>query len=111
MKKVTLLTILPLILLVAWCSRFWGKKTDITSTKFDVESCNKYFKLMDCVLDKDSDISYTEEEREDIRKEVKSIQEQWALLDDEILAESCESELERFRSNGEAFAKIWCPID
>ena len=66
---------------------------------------------MDCVLDNDTDVSYTEEEREDIRKEVKNIQEQWTQLDDSILEESCNAELDIFRSSSEAFAEIGCPID
>lgn len=111
MKRITLLIILSLTILVTWCSRGWSKKTDITSVKFNVEACNKYFKLMDCVLDNDTDVSYTEEQREDIRKEVKSIQEQWIQLDDEILAEACQDELAKFESSSEAFSKIGCPLE
>ena len=89
MRKVALWVILPLIVLVAGCSRGWDKKTSITDTKFKAESCNKYFRLMDCVLDNDTDVSYTEEQREEIRNEVLQIQEQWTQLDDSILEESC----------------------
>ena len=48
MKKSVFLLALALVVLVVWC---WKKdKIDITDNNIDVEICDKYFELMNCVL-------------------------------------------------------------
>ncbi len=66
---------------------------------------------MECVLENDSDATYTDEQREEIRKEVIKIQEEWSKLDNDILKDSCDAELARFESNSEAFSQIGCPLN
>ena len=107
MKKSVFLLALPLVILVAWC---WDDKIDITDTNFDVETCDKYFELMNCILENDGDETYTEEMREELKQEVKDMQAEWELLDEEELSEKCSTELARFEEIRDRIEEIWCSI-
>lgn len=120
MKKLSLLWALLLVVFVAGCSWWWNKekeveeielKTDITDVKFDIESCNKYFQVIDCTLDNDNNSSYTEEERQTLREEIGFTQEVWSQLDDESLAKLCDDKLGKLKLHSEEFSKIGCSLD
>lgn len=98
-------------ILIAGCSLFGNKKTNITNLKYDVESCNTYFRVIDCVLENDNDAYYTEEDREDVRKEVKELQEAYMQLDTDTLSEVCDERLAGFVPYKDEFAKIGCSLD
>ena len=107
MKKSVFLLALPLVILVAWC---WNDKIDITDTNINVETCDKYFELMDCILENDADENYTEEMRDELRQEVKDMQAEWESLDQEELSEKCNDELSKFEEIEDRLEEIWCSI-
>ena len=108
MKKSVFLLALSLVILVAWC---WDKKIDITDTEFNVESCDKFFALVDCILENDKDETYSEEMRNELRQEVKDMQEKWNGLDEESLDEQCTSQLASFEEIDDRLKEIWCSIN
>ena len=107
MKKTAFLLALPLVILLTWC---WSNKIDITETEFNVESCDKYFELMDCILENDDDETYSDEMRDELRQEVKDMQESWNTEDEESLDEKCNSQLEVFEEIEDRLEEIWCSI-
>ena len=107
MKKFGLLAVLPLVLLVAGCG---SNKIDITDTDIDVAQCDQYFELMECILENDTDASYTEEMRDELRANIKSMQEEWSTLDDEELADTCSTELAKYVKIEDRLEEIWCSI-
>lgn len=108
MKKYAFLLALPLIILVAGCNN--DEKIDITDTNIDLESCDKYFEMMECVLQNDNDEDYTESERNQLRQTVKDKQAEWEWLDQEILDEKCNLELEKFNAIEDRLENIWCAL-
>ena len=86
------------------------KKVDITNNDLGVESCDRYFELMDCILEND-DEKYSEEMRNELREDVIAIQEEWKDLDKEFLDETCTAELEKFESISDSLNEIGCPIN
>ena len=105
MKKNTVLLLIPLILLVAGCG---SNKIDIMDTNIDVESCDKYFKMMECILENDRDSDYTEEDRDGIRQTIKDMQAEWEWLDPEVLSEKCSIELAKYEGIQDRLEAIWC---
>lgn len=110
MKNTKLILLLPCILLIAWCSR-WDKKTNIVDTNIEIESCNKYFHLIDCIIDKDNDSSYSDNMREELRQEIKTLQSQRELLDKDTLDQKCQNELKKYDDKLDELKSIWCRID
>lgn len=108
MKKCAIFTILPLVWLIAGCG---SNKIDITDTEFDVESCNKYFELVDCIFENDTDESYTEEMRDELRQEVKDMQGEWGDYSDEELDNICNSKLEVLKWIESKLNDIGCPLN
>lgn len=107
MKKWIVFSILPAVLLVAGCG--WNK-IDITDTDFDVESCDRYFELVDCILNNDSDETYSPEMRDEIRQEVKNMQDGWNSYSDDELDSLCTAELDKFSSIESTLDEIGCSI-
>lgn len=108
MKKLYCLLILFFsVILLAACKRKW---VDITDTWFnyDVDVCDRYFKLVECIIDKDVNESYTKEMRNDLKKEIKVIQEEWKQLSEEDLVQKCSYELDRFKSEQSNITSIGC---
>lgn len=110
MKKLWILSVLSIIILLAGCS-LWNKKIDITDNNIDVESCNKYFEIMDCILENDNDTTYDEKTRNELREDVKVMQSEWEKLDEDSLDETCTTELNRFIEIKDALSEIGCYID
>ena len=106
MKKIWFLVGLSLIFCVYGCN----DKVDITDTDFSVESCDKYFELMECILENDNDQTYTKEMRDELRIKVKGIQEEWNELDEEELDKRCSEELSRFYQIEKQLDEIGCCI-
>ena len=108
MKKWVIISILPIIRVVGGCG---SNKIDITDTDFDVESCDKYFELVDCILENDNDENYSEDMRNSLREEVKNMQNSWSGLSDNELDTLCSSELSRFESIDSTLNKIGCSVN
>ena len=109
MKKFSCLAALCVVLFTAGCS--FNKKVDITDTGLEVESCNQYFSLMECILENESDDTYSPEKRDELREEIKELQASWAELDEETLDNTCSAELAKFSALKDSLAEIWCSID
>lgn len=110
MKFTKLYLSLLCILLITWCSQ-WNKQSNITNTDIDIESCNRYFQLIDCIIDNDNDKDYTDNMKEELRQEIKSIQSERNLLSEEEVDYKCKAELEKYIPYEDNLMEIWCSID
>jgi len=106
MKKLSFLFGLSLIILLSGC----GNKIDITDTDFDVESCDKYFELMECILENDKDETYSEDDRNELRQDIKDQQEEWSGLNEDELDYTCSTELAKFETIKDRLDEIWCSL-
>lgn len=115
MKKLSLLWVLLLVLVVAGCSWWWNKEKEANVTKadIDVESCVNYFELVDCIIDNDTDDTYSQSDREMIRASVDDMRNSWASLDDNTLDELCTKEISKFQWDemAEYLSQINCSLD
>lgn len=117
MKKLSLLWVLLLVVFVAGCSWWWKKENNIEKTKANIEVCDKYFDLVNCVIDNDTDTKYSQETRETIKEAVNDMRESWASLDDDSEAEMCSTELDKLMKGFEweemtdYLANIGCSIN
>ena len=115
MKKFWLLWILLLVIFVAGCSWFWKKENaeerNVAKAEINVESCNDYFELVNCIIDNDTDNSYSAEDREVIRDGVNDMRESWATLDDDTLDQMCSAEISKFDWMKEYLSEIGCSLD
>ena len=107
MKKSAFLLALPVVILLSWCG---SDKIDVTDTNIEVDVCNEYFELMDCILENDNDANYTEEMRDELRLKIKDMQTEWEWLDEEELSNKCSTELVKFESIEERLEAIWCSL-
>ncbi len=112
MKKIAIIGLLPLLFLIVWC---WDKKTEIINTeslkKYNAESCNKYFEIADCIIEKEIDPSRTDEMREELRKEIAEKQSSRNGLDSETIENNCKTELNSFYEIKDHLIEIWCKVD
>ena len=71
---------------------------DITDTDFeyDVAICDRYFELVECIIDSDTNKNWNNDMRIEFKSEVKRIQEDWKKLSEEELAKKCTDLLENF---------------
>lgn len=97
MKKLCFLLILPLVLLIFWCGK---DKIDIRDTGFeyDVDICDKFFKLAGCIIDKNDSEKYTEQMKIDLKNEIKQMQEKWKQLNEKELVQKCTESMEAFET-------------
>lgn len=74
---------------------------DITDTGFqyDVAICDRYFKLVECIIDNDTNENWSHDMRIEFKSEVKKIQEDWKNLSEEELAKKCTDLLENFEKD------------
>lgn len=104
MKKFLLFLVIALIIvgLIIIVLVFWKKEKigniDITETNFDyqVDICDKYFKLAECIIDRDTDERFTKQMRIDLKNEVILMQEKWKNFTEEELYNKCTEELAKF---------------
>ena len=107
MKKTSFLLGLSLMLFISGCTGNF----DIIDTSFNVESCDKYFSLMKCVLENDKSEDWTKERREKLVQSIKDMQNEWNQLNEDELDERCTTELHRFELIKEQLDEIWCYIE
>ena len=98
MRKILVITCIFSIFLITGCSLKSNKKIDITDTSFNVDSCDKYFNLLDCILDNDDNVEYTKEDRKELREYIKTMQEEWSGLDENVLDKNCLEGIANFES-------------
>lgn len=109
MKKLPFLLALPLCLSLFWCGE---DKIDITDTWFDynVEICDKYFKLVECIIDNDDNQNYTKQMRIDLKNEIKQVQVDWRQLDEEELTKRCSEEMAKFEPLEDNLNSFGCSV-
>ncbi len=112
MKKIAIISILPLFFLIAWC---WDKKTEITNTdslkEYNSESCNKYFEIADCIIENEVDPSRTDEMRESLRQEIVEIQSSRSGKDADTIENDCKNTLSTFYDIKDHLTEIGCNIE
>lgn len=116
MKKLSLLWVLLWIAVISCTlAGCWKKEqaSNVTKNEINVESCNTYFELVNCIIDNDTDASYSEEDRKVIREWVEDMRDGRASLDDETLDEMCIKEISKFEweQMKEYLSNIGCSID
>lgn len=107
MKKLSLLLVLPLVFLLFWCGE---DETNILETNFDydVEVCDKFFEVAECIINNTEDASWTQERKDDFKNEIKKKQEEWKSLSRDQLELECSSRLSIFWDD---LDELWCQID
>jgi len=101
---------MSLALFLTGCSRKSSKEVDITETSFNVESCDKYFHLLDCILNNDDDKQYSKDDRKELREYIKLMQNGWTWLDEETIDKNCTDELAKFSEMKSELSEIWCSL-
>lgn len=98
MKKLYFLLVLILVFLITGCGK---DKVDIRDTgfKYNIEVCDKYFKLVECIINKDTNQNYTKQMRIELKNEVKDMQEEWKQLSEQELMKKCTEGLSQFETN------------
>ncbi len=76
-------------------------KIDVTDTGFeyDVAVCDKYFELVGCIIDRDTNENYTKEMRIELKNIIKDLQEEWKQLTEEELSEMCTERLKELEKS------------
>lgn len=116
MKKKSLILIFSLFVVILIILLIVHKKNkiDITDTNFAYREnlCDEYFKLLDCIIDNDTDETYTKQMRIDLKNEIKLMQERWRQLSEEDLALKCKEELDQFDNDimREKLALLKCSL-
>ena len=100
MKKILIWSILPLIILIVIVLYILNKKDKIdvkdTGFVYEVDVCDEYFELVECIIDKSGNADYTKQMRIDLKNEVKQMQEKWKNYSKEELTKRCTDELSMF---------------
>lgn len=116
MKKKSLILIFSLFIVALIVLLIVRKKNDvdITNTNFVYHEnlCDEYFNLLECIIDKDTDETYTKQMRIDLKNEVKMMQERWMQLSEDDLARKCKEELDQFDNDvmKEKLASFRCSL-
>ena len=93
------LLLLSLCIIVSWQNNDEEKiEVNITDTDFqyDVAICDRYFELIECILERDTNVNWTLEMRQEFRDYIKEIQEERKLLTEKELYKKCKDALEDF---------------
>jgi hypothetical protein len=71
---------------------------DVRDTGFehDVAICDRYFELVECIIDRDTNENWSQSMRQEFKSEVKKIQEEWKQLSKEDLTKKCTEVFENF---------------
>ena len=67
-----------------------------TGFEYNVAICDKYFELVECIIDRDTNENRTQEMRKEFKNDVKKIQEEWKQLTEEELTKKCTEVLRDF---------------
>lgn len=111
MEKFTCLTFVFLVLFLTGCGSKHKEeeKIDITDIKFNVEVCNKYYELAECVIDKSQNINWTWDMKDQLRNNIKLEQDEWSKLSEDELVKQCSYKLSRLEAAPD-LDEIWCSI-
>ena len=117
-KSILSLIIISVIVLIIVLLFFRRKDNlgniDVTQTDFvyKVDVCDRYFRLVECIIDKDSDVRFTRQMRIDLKNEVKLMQEKWKDFTEDELNNKCFEELAKFDNDDmkNKLKSFWCSL-
>lgn len=94
--------------LLVWC---WKSGISVQEPVFDydVEICDKFFEVSNCIIDNTKNSSWTQEKKDDLRNAILLRQEQWKTLSRDQLEEECSSILSVLK-NASDLDELWCQI-
>ncbi len=110
MKKLSLLLALCLFVLAAflWLFLFRNKDKkdseiidiDIRDTGFEynVDICDKYFELVECIIDNDPNQAWDLHMKLELKSNFKNLQKEWRQLSEDDLIKKCTDELANFEN-------------
>ena len=110
MKKLVLLWSLSAIALLAWCTRN-KLEVNLDETNFDVDVCNTYFDLIECVIENEPNDAYTPEIRDNLKAESQKTKASWLDKDSDELEVLCSSKLSKFEERAEEIAWFGCTMN
>ena len=112
MKKLLLLLVLGFLVLAAftWLFIFKDNKgqtepdileIDVSETdfKYDVAICDKYFGLVECIINNDSNKVRNSQMKLELKSKFRDLQEEWKQLSENELAKKCTEEYEIYQKN------------
>lgn len=67
--------------------------------EYDVAICDRYFELVECIIDRDTNVNYTKEMRDELKNLVKDLQNEWKHLNKEELTKECIQRLGSFEKD------------
>ncbi|MDR0860582.1 MAG: hypothetical protein LBO09_06505 [Candidatus Peribacteria bacterium] len=105
MKKVSLFGIMALSFVLVAC----GTTETPAQDEFALADCNKYFEVLQCVLDNQTEVS--PEELADTQVAVDQQKEAWKALPEEELSAICTSSMDDIRANADIYASFGCSVE
>lgn len=98
--SVIFLAILAVYVFVSWQNKDDDIEIDVTDTGFeyDVAACDKYFELVDCIIDNDQNQNRNQQMRQDLKIQIKAKQEEWKQFNEKELIKNCEDELKNLEN-------------
>ncbi|MDR2540820.1 MAG: hypothetical protein LBD11_03390 [Candidatus Peribacteria bacterium] len=106
MKKISLFGLLATSLVLVACGT---TETPTTQDDFALADCNKYFEVLQCVLDNQTGVS--PEELADTQAAVVQQKEAWKALPEGELTEICTSSMDDIRANADIYASFGCSVE
>lgn len=91
----------------------WTDQTTSTTTpadikgkySFDDENCNKYVKLMECLIDKTPEAA-----KNQTADSFKKVMELWSWLEKTVLPSTCKNTIDMLTNQKDVFEKVGCTI-
>lgn len=108
MKKFSLLGLLCGLMIIAGCgSTNTGTNEEDAAAKgeFAIESCNKYFELMECSMS-----GYEEEEKAQMATLIDMAKEEWKSLPEDQLQRACDDAVAELQVASAQFEAMGCSI-
>lgn len=132
MKKLIVVSLVCMTVVASWCSLFgknisswkdtWSDGSSTTWTQaqensvdtatikgkyvFEDENCNKYVKLMECLIDKTPDSAKWQ-----TISSFEKVMSLWQWLEKTALPGTCKSTMEMLENQKDVFAKAWCELN
>ncbi|MDR0369779.1 MAG: DUF5339 family protein [Candidatus Peribacteria bacterium] len=105
MKKISLFVVLAGLLVIAGCGSS-SEKSNTTTGEFAVDTCNKYFELVECTI---KDIP--EDQKEIVLQDSEFVKEQWKALPEEELQPICDTTWEQVTSMADVYESLGCSVN
>lgn len=114
MKKFTFFLFLLPVFIICGCGNKENvqeeeiEEVDVMSADIDVESCDDYFELVKCVIDRTTNQNWTKEMKNELRLEMKAKQEERKKMSKEDLDKTCSDMLNHLYISATDLDELWC---